>query len=271
MLTRPVGRLCGLGVEHRSSAFFVDPNLGLSCGKLHRVRPLWVLRMGAAVNPRRQHGTRCNQPSTLQGGIVHTRTANENLYMKIALAVALAASCFTVASRASSPPSVTSKLMACSKLHAPGKRLECYDKQIAALKRSAPRTAQTVEAVGAGRASQPRRTATAKVVRRPAQSSEPQQSVAQFGAELLPSGERPPTARRRMALRSTITAKRQVGPGVYFISLANGQVWRQNASRVLIFFHVGDRINIERAALGSYHMWDVAVGSKNWVRVTRVR
>jgi hypothetical protein len=75
-----------------------------------------------------------------------------------------------------------------------------------------------------------------------------------------------------MALLSSITAMHAVAPETYAISLANGQVWRQDgASQLSMFFHVGDDVRIERGALGSYHMSTATTGSKNWLSVTRIQ
>jgi hypothetical protein len=64
----------------------------------------------------------------------------------------------------------------------------------------------------------------------------------------------------------------QLGLKIFAISLANGQVWRQEeASHIALFFRVGDDVRIEKGTLGSYHMSTAATGSKNWVRVTRVQ
>jgi hypothetical protein len=65
---------------------------------------------------------------------------------------------------------------------------------------------------------------------------------------------------------------RPAGRATYAISLANGQIWRQEeASDVSLFFRVGDGVRIEKGALGSYHMSTAATGTKNWVRVTRIQ
>jgi hypothetical protein len=186
---------------------------------------------------------------------------DENILVKIALAIAVLASCCAAQSRAASPVSLPASVLACSKLRDPGQRLRCYDAQIAALSRPAAAESKPVAAAPAAAPSAPP----------PAARDSAESSVAQFGAELLPPSERPPAPPQRMSLRSTIAAKREIGPDTYLISLANGQVWRPDDSQVLFYFHVGDEVRIDRHALGSYHMWDAAIGAKNWVRVTRVQ
>ena len=64
---------------------------------------------------------------------------------------------------------------------------------------------------------------------------------------------------------------KEVRPKVFIISLANGQVWRQEGTQITMFFHVGDDVRIEKHTLGSYHMSTAATGEKNWVRVTRIQ
>jgi hypothetical protein len=70
---------------------------------------------------------------------------------------------------------------------------------------------------------------------------------------------------------STITDIHSLGQSIYMISLANGQVWRQEGSSLTSFFRNGYDVQIEKATLGSYRMSTPQTGTKNWVRVTRVR
>ena len=62
-----------------------------------------------------------------------------------------------------------------------------------------------------------------------------------------------------------------VGPKMWLISLANGQVWRQEGTQITAFFKTGDDVLIDRGALGSYHLSTPRLGAKNWVQVTRVK
>ncbi len=94
---------------------------------------------------------------------------------------------------------------------------------------------------------------------------------AQFGQELLPRNTRPAQSENERALLSSITALQQVRPKTYYISLSNGQVWRQEGMQIMAFFHVGDDVRIEKGALGSYHMSTARIGAKNWVDVTRIQ
>lgn len=212
--------------------------------------------------------------------------------MKNALAFAALASCLSATGRAASPPPLPESLLACTKLQDVNERVGCYDTQIAAIvaasggavpappkagSQSAPSTAtpgasaatapapRTVPATTVAGAAQPGGAATSSA-RAPAQSAE-----AQFGREQLPASARPQSHEQAPVLSSSITAMRLVGPQTYQISLANGQIWRQEGTQTTSSFRVGDDVHIRKGTLGSYHMWTDKVGEKNWVRVTRVQ
>lgn len=172
--------------------------------------------------------------------------------MKNALAMVALASCISAICRAESPPpAVPENLLACGKLEDAGQRVHCYDEQIAAMKAASATSGRAAAAV---------------------KSSSSANSAAQFGQETLPPTSRPAPKQTELALHSSITALSAVGPKTYAISLSNGQVWRQvEESHIAQFFRVGDDVQIEKAALGSYHMSTATTGSKNWVRVTRIQ
>jgi len=181
--------------------------------------------------------------------------------MKNALAIAALASCLTAEASAATPAPVPDNLRACSKLPDAGERVRCYDTEIAKMNASAAsgsapvRVAPTAPAAAAA----------------PAATTSP--AAAKFGEETLPSTTRPTTRpEEETILLSSITAMRAVSNQKYAISLANGQIWRQEeASPVSMFFRVGDSVRIRKGALGSYHMSTDTTGTKNWVRVTRVQ
>jgi hypothetical protein len=215
--------------------------------------------------------------------------------MKNALALVALASCITAACRAATPPPVPENLLACGKLQDPGERVRCYDTQIAAMKaaaaaaptaaasapatsNSAPVIATSAPAVTTSVLAVPTSVPGAAVSRAPrsaptsASAAPSQSSEAQFGQELLPPTARPAVAQKEIALQSSIKALTEVAAKTYVISLSNGQVWRQEEpSQIALFFRVGNDVRIERGALGSYHMSTAAMGSKNWVRVTRIQ
>jgi len=146
--------------------------------------------------------------------------------------------------RAASAPPVPPSLLACRNLQDDGERVRCYDTQIAKL---------TGEAV--------------------ARSTAATSTAARFGQETLPPAAQPKSQLpEETALLSRVSALSKGRSGTYTISLANGQVWRQEeASQVAQFFRVGDNVRIEKAALGSYHMSTASTGAKNWIRVTRIQ
>ena len=182
--------------------------------------------------------------------------------MKNRLVIVTLTSCIAAACRAASPaPPVPDNLLACRKLHDEGERVRCYDTQID--KMNAAPTA--VPAVTRATPTAPKASAPAAPVAPP--------SEAKFGQETLPPTARPkPTAEEEAALVSNITALRQVARATYAISLANGQIWRQEeASDISQFFRVGDSVRIEKGSLGSYRLSTGATGAKNWVRVARIQ
>jgi len=188
--------------------------------------------------------------------------------MKNALAVVALASFINAVCHAASPaPPVPDSLLACRKLHDEGERVRCYDAQIdrmnaAATPGPAVTRAVPTEPKAAGSAA-PSPPAPSAVPGRQAESG------ARFGQETLPPTARPkPSPQEEAALLSSITALRQVARATYAISLANGQIWRQEeASDLSVFFRVGDSVRIEKGSLGSYRLSTDTTGAKNWVRV----
>ena len=157
-------------------------------------------------------------------------------------------------------------LLACRKLQDDGERVRCYDAQIAKLTGT---TATPFSAAHAPAQASP----TPPTSSTPPPAARAPPSAAEFGKEMLPQSARQKTQTgEEPALLSSITALRTVASQTYAISLANGQVWRQEeASQVAMFLRVGDEARIEKGALGSYHLSTSRTGAKNWVRVTRIQ
>jgi hypothetical protein len=198
------------------------------------------------------------------------------------------ASCLNVTSRAASPAPVPENLLACSRLQDDGERVRCYDREIKTMSAAyAASTAPTpttrpplastpaaVTAPAAAAAAAPKATAPAAAASGASAASAASASGApstHFGEELLPPTSRPAPTVQETTLHSSISAMKEVRPKVFIISLANGQVWRQEGTQITMFFHVGDDVRIEKHTLGSYHMSTAATGEKNWVRVTRIQ
>ena len=70
---------------------------------------------------------------------------------------------------------------------------------------------------------------------------------------------------------SSITSIQQVQPKVFIIALANGQVWRQEGTQITVFIRPGDEARIEKGFMGSYRLTTSSIGTRNWVRVTRIQ
>ena len=126
-----------------------------------------------------------------------------------------------------------SKLRACAQEHDAGKRLGCFDREIAALRPPEPEQ----QAV--------------------------QDSRAEFGlSEKLKGGaEKPQKETDRVA------AVTQRPNAALMISLENGQVWKATEQEYFPV-NVGDSVTIYAGALGSF--WLSTAGTNRTVRVTRV-
>jgi len=210
--------------------------------------------------------------------------------MKNALVCAAVASCLATAGHAatpSSPAPVPEQLLACSKLQDESARVRCYDQQIAAMNAAAAKAATPAPAAATASATAPAgastpapsagTTAPARTAPAAAAASSgpsgPQAGSAEqeFGKESLPRTAREKRPESEPTLVSTITDIHSPGLSIYLITLANGQVWRQEGSTLTSFFRTGYDVKIEKAMLGSYQMSTPQTGEKNWVRVTRVR
>lgn len=206
-------------------------------------------------------------------------------------------------------PQVPEGLLACSNIQDTAERVRCYDAQVAAMKKARNGAAtgaaasSAVPAPAPGPTAAPTRPAAVPALpaaRAPAKAKEandgseaattggsaapdsarrgaaqpstaPARSAAQFGEEELPATQRPKPRREHDTLSSSITGVTKGPPGIYYFSLANGQVWRAEGSQIAVLFRVGIPVRIERGALGSYHMSAPEAGTKNWMYVRRIR
>ena len=231
--------------------------------------------------------------------------------MKNALAIVALTSGLSIAARAESPPAVPESLLACAKLQDSAERVRCYDAQVAAMQQAGKGAAAAAPAPTAARAPAPvpvppnpastaapvnaatpaARTAetnagsaaprSAQSAPEPAPAASPSapagSAAAHFGEEQLPFAQSPKRRHDKETLSSSITGVTKGPPGIYYFSLANGQVWRgegseiANSSAIGFLFRAGVPVRIERGALGSYHMSAPDIGTKNWMYVRRVR
>ena len=72
------------------------------------------------------------------------------------------------------------------------------------------------------------------------------------------------------SIDARIIALHEMAPGVFLISLDNGQIWQQGEARPGFTVNVGNTVRILSGSLGSYSMSLVSKGkTSGWVRVTR--
>jgi hypothetical protein len=200
--------------------------------------------------------------------------------MKHASVIISIGSCVAAACRAASGAPVPENLLACARLPDPLVRVRCYDAQIAAMTGAAegpptfsrePSVHTPSTAPAAPVAATPPPPASTPAAAAPVVPAAPAaMPPPKFGEEQLPSNARATPPPEEEALVSSIVAIRPIRESVYLISLANGQVWRQDGSQVTLLFRVGHEVRIERGAFGSYHMSASALGAKNWVLVKRI-
>ena len=187
----------------------------------------------------------------------------------IPLALTLLA--LTVA-HAASAPTPPANLVVCSQVSDPGERLKCYDTQIPPPSTNSPSTGlpPAVTAAPKGEPA-PAPTNSAPIVTPEAAPTAEQK----FGAESLPSVAREKVVKSDRVLLSTIASvheiRSEVGSKIFNISLANGQLWRQEGTTITRFFRAGDDVRIEEGLLGDYRMSTSQTGAKNWVKVVRIR
>jgi hypothetical protein len=194
------------------------------------------------------------------------------------------ASCVVAGAQAASPSTPPAGMLACSEIADPGERVRCYDAQMAELKKAAagaaPAAAPAAPSVPAAAPGATASTPAAPAAPAPVETRAavapapvaPATAEARFGADSLPASAKPKKAvEPDDVMLSSITAMHQAAPKVFMISLANGQVWRQEGTQITMFFRAGYDVRIEKGLLGDYRMSSAQVGSKNWVKVTRVQ
>jgi hypothetical protein len=72
-------------------------------------------------------------------------------------------------------------------------------------------------------------------------------------------------------LTASVSAMKELRPGVSRLTLDNGQVWEQTEAESLFNVKVGDSVRIDKGKLGGYQMARASNGRSGWVRVTRVK
>jgi hypothetical protein len=147
---------------------------------------------------------------------------------------------------------------ACANIPDTMQRASCYDREVAALSKA------PVPAIPTRPPS-----ASPSGVAPPAPAPAP--APAEFGVDSLERKARATSEPASVTLKATVTSLREPRPGVYVITLDNGQVWRQSEPRISFLLKTGDGVSLKRGTLDAYRLWRDADGAKNWVRVSRVR
>ena len=143
---------------------------------------------------------------------------------------------------------VVERLVECSERQDTAQRLLCFDRL------AEPFAASRVQASPAPTLAAPS-PAPATPVPRPARA--PSEPAAERASE--------------EAVRAHIASQRELPPGVYVVSLDNGQSWRHENARQAEFLKAGDAVTISKGSLGTYRLTRDAGDAKNWIRVTRIR
>jgi hypothetical protein len=136
-------------------------------------------------------------------------------------------------------------------------RLVCFDRAFAASV-AAPVLAPTPAAAAAVPAAAP--VVAAPAAPPPALGDESVRRKNQERAEAVPT-----------TLTASVSAMKELRPGVFRLTLDNGQVWEQTEAESLFSVKVGDSVRIDKGKIGGYQMARVSNGRSGWVRVTRLK
>jgi hypothetical protein len=148
---------------------------------------------------------------------------------------------------AAATPQLPESVAACARIDDTVARTTCYDREIAAL-RGNPAAAPSAAP-------------------RPPVASPPEQ----FGQDSLPKKAESVGDVAPAVLAAKVARLAEQRPGIYTVTLDNGQVWRQTEGRLKFRLAVDDVVSIRKAGMGGYRMWRDADGAKIWVRVVRIR
>ena len=186
---------------------------------------------------------------------------------KLVLGVLLAAGAQVADSEAAA--ALTERLADCADLEAAAQRLACFDREVAPLKRPAKQL--PAQAATMAPAAIPRQGAVAPqaaVVPPPAPAVA---TAPALGQEQLPRSSDATAAEKSESLHARITELRKLGPGVYLVSLDNGQAWRHENEALGAFLRQGEAVTISKGNLGTYRLVRDAGKTRDWIRVARVR
>jgi hypothetical protein len=72
-------------------------------------------------------------------------------------------------------------------------------------------------------------------------------------------------------LTANITALKEYRPGLFRVTLDNGQVWQLMDLESYFPLAAGESVRIDKGTMGGYQLTKVAPGWKRWTRVTRAK
>jgi hypothetical protein len=143
---------------------------------------------------------------------------------------------------------------ACKTEADPARRLSCYDHAAGRVETASPPTAPAPASSIAPAGSAPAGTKGAS-------------DAAEFGVSGGPiDAKRQATATQQIT--AVVTALKFKPRGEFIVTLDSGEVWAQNEAVAYFPLNVGDKVQIIRAALGSYML---LAPSKRSAKVTRLR
>jgi hypothetical protein len=91
-----------------------------------------------------------------------------------------------------------------------------------------------------------------------------------LGDESMQRKSKEAKAAEPASLEAKVTALKETRPDVVRMTLDNGQVWQQMDMSSVFHVAVGDSVQIERSAMGSFRLSRANRGRSVWVRVTRL-
>lgn len=152
------------------------------------------------------------------------------------------------------------QVQTCSTETDAARRLSCYDRAAATLRKAAPAARAATSTASSGQA--------APITPASTTASTPTQAdAAEFGVS-----EGPLAAKKQAtglkAITAVVTAVAFQPRGELIMTLDNGQVWQQNEAVAYFPLKVGDTVKISTASLGSYLL---LTPTKRTTKVTRVR
>lgn len=144
-------------------------------------------------------------------------------------------------------------LDACTRIAADKERLECFDRESAALSRRAPPLSRELAVA-------PEATSARQLT--------PEQKFGLSPDRVRQQEEHRGAAPAMKELQAHVTRLSGSGASRYMIVLDNGQVWRQTETRSSFSLRPGDLVTVSQGALGAFFL---STGPHNSTKVERVQ